>query len=357
VRHPTRAQAAGVLAALLLLALLAGHASPGFPALAELPPVAAVRRVLHASLHPTPNLRGAPDLHASALALADIPIDYLASYQAAAPTCPTLTWQLLAGIGKVETNHGRDPNPGVHTGTNPAGAAGPMQFLAPTWARYGHGSPYDPHHAIPAAARLLCANGLQTPHPPDPCPTLTGSPQTHTALHAYNHACWYVRLVLTWATRYTPTPPPAPPATPDPFLAALLANPRLSVTTSAGCDPRPDLTGGRLDLRAQSLLGVLLGRWRLRLSCVHTGHSVYVAGTHRVSNHTLWRALDIDRVDGRPVTAANPAARALVGWLDGLRGPLRPVEVGSPWPIGHRPYFSDEGHQDHIHIGYAGPNL
>src|SRR5918912_3147830 len=132
MRRGARAQAGGVLVALLLLALLAGNASPGFgiPALGAIPPplraipgVAALRRAL-ASLAPGDAARtGAPDLHASALALADIPLDYLASYQAAAPTCPTLTWQLLAAIGKVETNHGRDPNPGVHTGTNPAGAA------------------------------------------------------------------------------------------------------------------------------------------------------------------------------------------------------------------------------------------
>jgi hypothetical protein len=86
---------------------------------------------------------------------------------------------------------------------------------------------------------------------------------------------------------------------------------------------------------------------------VHTGHSRYVKGTTRVSNHTLWRAVDIDRVDGQPVSAASPAASALVGWLDGLQGPLRPTEIGSPFPLGHRPYFSDDGHQGHIHIGYG----
>jgi hypothetical protein len=35
-----------------------------------------------------------------------------------------------------------------------------------------------------------------------------------------------------------------------------------------------------------------------------------------------------------------------------LEGPLRPSEVGSPFRFGHRPYFTDEGHQGHIHIGY-----
>jgi hypothetical protein len=45
-----------------------------------------------------------------------------------------------------------------------------------------------------------------------------------------------------------------------------------------------------------------------------------------------------------------------VGWLDGLQGPLRPVEIGSPFDLGRRPYFTDEGHQQHIHVGY-GPLL
>ncbi len=42
-----------------------------------------------------------------------------------------------------------------------------------------------------------------------------------------------------------------------------------------------------------------------------------------------------------------------MAWLDHLQGPLRPSEVGSPINLGHRPYFTNEDHQDHIHIGYA----
>jgi hypothetical protein len=78
-----------------------------------------------------------------------------------------------------------------------------------------------------------------------------------------------------------------------------------------------------------------------------------VQGTRRVSNHTVWRAVDIDRVDGQPVGPASPAARALATWLDRLDGPLRPAEIGSPFTIGHRPWFTDEGHQAHLHIGYT----
>ena len=67
----------------------------------------------------------------SALARQDIPPSYLAWYMSAAQTCPGLPWSVLAGIGKVESNHGRSRLPGVQSGSNSAGAEGPMQFLPP----------------------------------------------------------------------------------------------------------------------------------------------------------------------------------------------------------------------------------
>jgi NlpC/P60 family/Transglycosylase SLT domain len=133
-------------------------------------------------------------------ALADIPADYLTLYRTAATVCPGLDWNVLAGIGKVETNHGRLDAPGVHSGENTAGAGGPMQFLQPTFdgvtSRHplppGGASPpsrYDPHDAIYAAAYYLCDNGARRG-------------DLHGAIFAYNHADWYVRKVLTQATRY-----------------------------------------------------------------------------------------------------------------------------------------------------------
>jgi hypothetical protein len=154
------------------------------------------------------------------------------------------------------------------------------------------------------------------------------------------------------AGRYTRAAPALVPAR-DPFIRALVASPRITTTISHGCDPAPDLASGRLDLRVQSLLAVLAERHSIRLSCLRTGHSRFVKGTTRVSNHFVWRAVDIDMVDGRPVSRHSRAARALALWLDGLQGPLRPSEVGSPFAFGRRPYFSDEGHQEHIHIGYS----
>jgi hypothetical protein len=133
----------------------------------------------------------------SRAARAEIPADYLTLYRSSAKTCPGLPWGVLAGIGKVETNHGRSGAPGVHDGVNSFGCcAGPMQFNIrngppSTWDHYGRGgNVYDPQDAIPAAARLLCANGAH------------GGRDLRGAVYAYNHASWYVDQVLALARAY-----------------------------------------------------------------------------------------------------------------------------------------------------------
>jgi hypothetical protein len=370
VSNRARFGGAGALLALLLLGQLAGAASPGFT-VAALP--GAVGRAVAGALGGGPSgpgtpgaggsLAGGPDIGASDAALGDIPPRYLAQYVTAAGTCPALTWQVLAGIGKVESDHGRAAAPGVQGGVNRAGCcAGPMQFNLrngppSTWDTWGQGgNPYDPAHAIPAAARKLCSDGLARPQAVarDPCPQVLGPAALHAALRRYNNACWYVHEVVTLAQRYTAAgPTPHPPPSSDPFVAALARNPRITTTASHGCNPTPDLASGHLDLRVQSLLAVIAERHTIRISCLRSGHSRYVKGTTRVSNHTAWRAVDLDRVDGQQVAPNSHPARALVLWLDGLQGPLRPSEVGSPFDLGHRPYFSDEGHQGHIHVGYS----
>lgn len=137
----------------------------------------------------------------SPAAMSDIPGDYLAVYQQAAPTCPGLDWSVLAGIGKIETNHGRLNAPGVHNGENSSGAGGAMQFLQPTFASVVRKHPippggaqppsrYDPHDAIHAAASYLCDGGARD------------NRDLRAAIYQYNHADWYVRQVLDQATAY-----------------------------------------------------------------------------------------------------------------------------------------------------------
>jgi len=165
---------------------------------------------------------GGPSVEDSALlaraSALDIPPRYLNLYVAAAGRYG-IDWTILAAIGRVECDHGRDPDPScLHNGSvNSAGAGGPMQFLASTWAVYGvdvdgGGSPdrWDPADAIYGAARYLCASGAPGDY--------------RAAIFAYNKATWYVEMVLHWAARYraiageagrsTAATPPSTVATP-----------------------------------------------------------------------------------------------------------------------------------------------
>ena len=192
-RIATRLGVRGTVVAVCLLVLaVTAYGVAGELGLLDLPAHATPR-------HPQAPAVGPPP---SPYARADIPRGYLAAYRAAAPrTCPGLSWTVLAGIGKVESDHGRAQLPGVRSGWNSAGAAGPMQFgigkgrAGNAWTRFGrdydhdgHTSVYDPGDAIPAAARYLCYAGA--PHRLD------------TALYAYNHSASYVAKVKRWATRY-----------------------------------------------------------------------------------------------------------------------------------------------------------
>src|SRR4029077_10460297 len=135
----------------------------------------------------------------TALARAGIPADYLAWYMAAAKTCPGLPWSVLAGIGEAESGHGRSPLPGVRSGSNRAGAEGPMQLEPSAFGKFAVNadpgqplSPYDPADAIYTAAAVLCANGARG----------GGPAGLQDAVFAYNHAWWYVSEVMAWAAKY-----------------------------------------------------------------------------------------------------------------------------------------------------------
>lgn len=190
---------------------------------------------------PSPPHAGTAQPDPSPAALADIPPGYLRQYLHTGHRYE-IGWNVLAAVGKMESDHGRDTLPGVHAGANSAGAAGPMQIgiggaAGNTWGRPprhpavnttttggtggyatdgntdGWADVYDPADAVPAAARYLIDNGAPE--------------QLAQALFAYNHSDDYVRAVLAQAAHYTRNPATAPSSRPG--------RPQGLTALSAGC--------------------------------------------------------------------------------------------------------------------------
>ncbi|WP_302053527.1 hypothetical protein [Nocardioides panacis] len=175
---------------------------------------------------------------ASSLAEHDLPSAALRAYKRAAASIDTtdpgchLPWTLLAGIGRVESDHGRYggsvlgndgvPRPAIVgvalNGKGPVAAisdtdhgsfdgdkvwdraVGPMQFIPSTWlggaGRDGDGdgvkSPNDIDDAALAAAAYLCGAGGD----------LSDTPAENAAVFRYNPSDYYVALVTAFARGY-----------------------------------------------------------------------------------------------------------------------------------------------------------
>jgi membrane-bound lytic murein transglycosylase B len=176
-----------------------------------------------------------------------------------------LTWTVLAGIGRIESNHGLFGGPATRfsqsgavspriTGPPLDGngvasipdsdggrwdgdttwdrAVGPMQFIPTTWrslGRDGNGDRVaDPNNLFDAAvsaAGYLCASGGGS---------LADPARLRQAIFAYNHSWPYVDAVLGWARVYAggvvtgpavPGGPPATAATAAPSTAAPTTDP------------------------------------------------------------------------------------------------------------------------------------
>ena len=105
-----------VLACLLVLAVTAYGVAQDL-GLLEAPAKAA----------PAPEKSAAGQPRPSSAAVADIPPGFLLVYRQAGARY-RIPWSVLAAIGKVESDHGRVRLPGVRSGSNWAGACGPMQI-------------------------------------------------------------------------------------------------------------------------------------------------------------------------------------------------------------------------------------
>jgi membrane-bound lytic murein transglycosylase B len=188
---PFRLLAALGLRRMIILACLVTLAVTGYGVAQDLGLVEAPAAAAPSPRKPTAGCWPKP----TRAAMADIPRPYLRLYcQAGARN--RIPWSVLAAIGKVESDHGRIRLPGVRSGSNWAGACGPMQIgcvphskAGNAWARYGRGRPHDPANAIPAAARYLVDHGARR--------------NLDRAIYGYNHSWSYVARVKQLARRYS----------------------------------------------------------------------------------------------------------------------------------------------------------
>ncbi len=253
----TRTPAFGVaVIAPLVFAGAVGAAAPRFPGQAPqvhdtaITPVAAVStasadrsgpRVIAIQRPPTsfhiaaaaPVSAPPPAVVVNSPGMLGIPAMALSAYRnaerimgAAVPGCG-VSWNLLAGIGRIESMHanggatdargtavspiygptldGTLPGNEVIVQGNVGGrvsyarAIGPMQFLPGTWSRYaadgdgdGRADPQNLYDSTLAAARYLCSGGLNLRDPS----------QVLGAILRYNNSMPYARNVMGWAASY-----------------------------------------------------------------------------------------------------------------------------------------------------------
>lgn len=273
----------------------------------------------------------APPAGVSGGAYAVLADPYPQLYQSGAQQCPGLDWHILEAVGQVESGHNQNDGP------SSAGAVGPMQFMPATWTIYGDGNPADvwlPPIAIPAAARMLCAN--MGGHEND-----LGA--VTKALAIYNAGSPDSKDGLAYAAHVLAVA----------IGADVLGDIRLTLSPDAAKDVRAGI-----DPRVDSFLEAAAAQWPLAVGTIRTGHSTLVEGTDRVSNHACGRAVDLTGIGGISVSASSTQARALVMWAATLTGPLKPDEVGSPWPeFSALPgFFVDPGTGPHVHIAFHGPS-
>src|SRR5829696_5123462 len=135
--------------------------------------------------------------------------------------------------------------------------------------------------------------------------------------------------------------------TPSAEALALLKNKNISFDDTGVSD----LKAGKIDPRVVAVLTKLSHEHKLTISCMCSDHSKFTSGGS-VSNHFHGRGVDIASVDGETVNPGSVAARELATEMQEISRDYRPDEIGSPWAISGPGYFTDAGHQDHVHLGF-----
>lgn len=139
------------------------------------------------------------------------------------------------------------------------------------------------------------------------------------------------------------------PATPEPGslnspARNVLGNPRIELPESA----RWDIYRGGVDPALLEVLAEAAQERELSVTVLDSGHPPNVWQTTRPSAHSTGFAVDIWAVDGVPVIeqrgTGSPAYELAASLAAGGA-----AQLGSPWGLGTQG-FTDEVHQDHIHL-------
>jgi hypothetical protein len=161
-----------------------------------------------------------------------------------------------------------------------------------------------------------------------------------------------VRLVRSggrWrVTGIHPADPGPAAARPSAAAEAVLADPRIRLP--AACEA--DIRSGQVHDSVLSALTALSKRRVLDVSILRSGHPYLVFGTDRQSDHPHGRAADVWAIDDRAVV--DPANRRAVTAF------MREASATGAWQVGGpvdldgagRSFFSDDTHQDHVHLGF-----
>lgn len=314
----------------------------------------------------------------SAAAQNSIPSSYLRLFKTIGARYH-VPWVILAGIGKVESNDGRTTLPGVHSGSNAFGAAGPMQIgiggaAGNTWGGApvhpasqrvngvatdangdGIASVYEPADAIAGAAKYLLEHGVLS--------------NVYGAVFAYNHLTSYVQDVLGWAARYarggysvsagtvssSPACLPGIGVAPSPYAATAIsfAEQQIGKPYQWGATGPDAYDCSGLVMMAYQAAGIHLPRttqqqwaWgpRIARSQVQPGDLVFFAGgdgTRKAPGH-----VGIVIGNGLMIQAPAPGQAVRVT----LYTDLNPVGFTSPWRHAGARIASGQG-RSHNHTG------
>jgi hypothetical protein len=130
----------------------------------------------------------------------------------------------------------------------------------------------------------------------------------------------------------------------------VLANDRVVLPVAA----RRDVRAGAINDSVLQALTLLSARHQLDVSVLRSGHPIRVFGTSRTSNHTEGLAVDVWALDGRPIITSGRSA-TVADFMTAARD-AGAYQVGGPVDLdpSGASFFSDDTHQDHIHLGFTG---